>query len=69
MTDVDAGITAIHHTLGPSPFQASPGSHRHDGTDSYRIKFTDLDDSWFNIDGGRPDSIYTSIPEVDGGGI
>lgn len=40
-TDVDSGITAIHHTLGFSPFQASPGSHRHDGSDSHRIKLSD----------------------------
>ena len=41
--DTDTAITAIHHTLGSSPTQASPGSHRHDGTDSYKIKVTDLD--------------------------
>lgn len=40
--DTDSGITAIHHTLGPGTFQASPGSHRHDGTDSHRI-------SWNNV--------------------
>lgn len=32
--DTDKTDTAIHHTLGPSPSQASPGSHRHDGGDS-----------------------------------
>lgn len=42
ITDVDSGITAIHHTLGPAAFQASPGSHRHDGSDSHRIKTGDL---------------------------
>ena len=42
VTDVDSGITAIHHTLGPAAFQASPGSHRHDGSDSHRINLTDL---------------------------
>lgn len=42
-TDVDSGITAIHHTLGFNAFQASPGSHRHDGSDSHRIKGSDLD--------------------------
>ena len=43
VTDVDSGITAIHHTLGPAAFQASPGSHRHDGSDSHKIKLSDLD--------------------------
>jgi hypothetical protein len=42
-TDVDSGITAIHHTLGPQAFQASPGSHRHDGSDSHKIKAGDLE--------------------------
>lgn len=41
--DTDTSITAIHHTLGPNPTQASPGSHRHDGTDSHKIKVTDLE--------------------------
>lgn len=43
ITDVDSGITAIHHTLGPAAFQASPGSHRHDGSDSHKISGSDLD--------------------------
>ena len=42
VTDVDSGITAIHHTLGPAAFQASPGSHRHDGSDSHKISGGDL---------------------------
>lgn len=42
-TDVDSGITAIHHTLGPAAFQASPGSHRHDGSDSNRIELKNLE--------------------------
>jgi hypothetical protein len=42
VTDVDSGITAIHHTLGPAAFQASPGSHRHDGTDSHFIELGNL---------------------------
>lgn len=41
--DTDTSITAIHHTLGPAPTQASPGSHRHDGKDSYKINVTDLE--------------------------
>lgn len=43
VTDVDSGITAIHHTLGPAAFQASPGSHRHDGSDSHKISSSALD--------------------------
>jgi hypothetical protein len=42
ITDVDSGITAIHHTLGPAAFQASPGSHRHDGTDSHYVELKNL---------------------------
>ena len=42
VTDVDSGITAIHHTLGPAAFQASPGSHRHDGSDSNHIELKNL---------------------------
>lgn len=45
VTDVDSGITAIHHTLGPAAFQASPGSHRHDGTDSHYIELGNLSGS------------------------
>jgi hypothetical protein len=67
--DTDSAITAIHHTLGPGAFQASPGSHRHDGVDSFRIKFSDIEDGWMNIDGGEPHTIYNPIPSVDGGGI
>lgn len=40
--DTDSSITAIHHTLGAGPTQASPGSHRHDGIDSYQILGTDI---------------------------
>lgn len=32
--DTDTRDTAIHHTLGVSGTQASPGNHRHDGGDS-----------------------------------
>lgn len=42
VTDVDSGITAIHHTLGAAAFQASPGSHRHDGSDSNYIELKNL---------------------------
>jgi len=40
--DTDSSTVAIHHTLGPLPFQASPGSHRHDGTDSHRVDYNSL---------------------------
>lgn len=30
-SDKDGGPKAQHHTLGPSPNQASPGNHTHDG--------------------------------------
>lgn len=43
VTDVDSGITAIHHTLGPAAFQASPGSHRHDGSDSHKLELKNLE--------------------------
>lgn len=67
--DTDTGATAIHHTLGPRPFQASPGSHRHDGKDSVRLDFNDLMNSWMNIDGGMPDTVYGGILVIDGGGV
>jgi hypothetical protein len=36
-SDVDSRAEAQHHTLGPSPNQASPGDHVHDGGDSALI--------------------------------
>lgn len=41
-SDKDAGAGALHHTLGLGPTQASPGSHRHNGRDSYRIRIGDI---------------------------
>lgn len=35
--DVDKDSAAHHHTLGGGANQASPGSHRHDGTDSVSL--------------------------------
>ena len=32
--DTDSRAEAIHHTLGNSPTQASPGNHTHDGSSS-----------------------------------
>lgn len=41
-SDKDSGAGALHHTLGLGPTQASPGNHRHNGRDSYRIRIGDL---------------------------
>lgn len=68
-SDRDSSATAQHHTLGTNPYQASPGNHNHDGKNSARIKFSDIDGGWLNVDGGYPDTIYTPIPRLDGGGI
>lgn len=35
--DVDKDANAHHHTLGSGSNQASPGAHRHDGTDSLSL--------------------------------
>lgn len=35
--DVDKDSQAHHHTLGAGANQASPGAHRHDGTDSMSL--------------------------------
>lgn len=35
--DLDTSQRAHHHTLGPSNYQAAPGDHKHDGTDSVLI--------------------------------
>lgn len=68
-SDRDSSRNAQHHTLGIGPYQASPGNHRHDGRDSAQLDFNDLLNSWMNIDGGTPSTIYTPIPHLDGGGI
>lgn len=68
-SDKDSSALAQHHTLGIKPTQASPGNHTHNGKDSVRIKYSDLEGGWFDIDGGGPRSIYTPIPSLDGGGI
>lgn len=36
-SDVNTRREALHHTLGSSSFQASPGDHTHDGSDSRPI--------------------------------
>lgn len=68
-SDKDASAQALHHTLGLGANQASPGNHNHDGKNSAKIKFSDIDGGWMNVDGGIPSSIYTPIPHLDGGGI
>lgn len=68
-SDKDSSATALHHTLGTGPSQASPGSHNHDGKNSKRIKFSDIEGGWMNIDGGIPSTVYTPIPHMDGGSI
>lgn len=68
-SDVDKSALSQHHTLGVLATQASPGDHSHDGKNSLRIKFSDIEGGWMNIDGGYPDTIYTPIPHLDGGGI
>ena len=65
--DTDSGITAIHHTLGPGAFQAASGSHKHDGKDSHRIKFDDLEGGWMNVDGGMANAVFGGLPTFDGG--
>lgn len=59
----------LHHRIGIKPWEAAAGDHTHDGTTSRRIKFSDIEDGIFNLDGGRADSIYGGIPIIDGGGI
>lgn len=68
-SDSDSSSFAQHHTLGLNPYQASPGNHNHDGKNSKRIKFSDIEGGWMNIDGGYPSTIYTPIPHMDGGSI
>lgn len=36
-SDVDSSQEAQHHTLGVKQDQASPGGHKHDGTNSLKI--------------------------------
>ena len=68
-SDKDSSATALHHTLGQGPTQASPGSHTHNGRDSKKIKFDDIDGGWMNIDGGRADTLFGGLPTIDGGSI
>lgn len=40
VADTDSSSTAVHHTLGIQPNQASPGSHTHNGRDSKALNAT-----------------------------
>jgi hypothetical protein len=70
ITDVDSGITAIHHTLGPAAFQASPGSHRHDGSDSNYVELKNLkgESISFEVAGGTTGTqpTFTGAPLFTG---
>ena len=55
--DTDSSTVAIHHTLGPKPFQASPGSHVHNGKDSKRIDYNSL----LNLPDIGAAATYTSV--------
>ena len=68
-SDLDDRLESQHHTLGMDPYQASPGDHTHDGKNSKRIKFSDIDGGIFDIDGGHANSVYGGIPVIDGGNI
>lgn len=68
-SDVNSSALAQHHTLGSGPNQAAFGNHTHDGKNSKRIKFSDIEGGIFNIDGGYPNTVYTPIPHIDGGGV
>lgn len=68
-SDVNSSALAQHHTLGLGPNQAAFGNHTHDGKNSKRIKFSDIEGGIFNIDGGYPSTVYTPIPHIDGGGV
>lgn len=36
-SDLDVRPESQHHSLGPSPSQASPGNHSHNGSDSVQL--------------------------------
>ena len=68
-SDVDKSALSQHHTLGLLSTQASPGDHNHDGKNSKRIKFDDIEGGWYNIDGGTAYSIYGGLESFDGGSV
>ncbi len=56
-SDTDTRMEALHHTLGSSPTQASPGDHTHDGGSSPQIL------SGYNLTGSKssPSTVLPSI--------
>lgn len=46
--DIDLSASSIHHTLGTSPNQASPGDHTHDGEGGGGV----ASDEWYNTSAG-----------------
>jgi hypothetical protein len=68
-SDRDSSVFAQHHTLGLGPTQASPGNHSHNGKDSKRIKFEDIEGGWMNIDGGTAYTVYGGMEGFDGGSV
>jgi hypothetical protein len=66
-SDVDKSRLSQHHTLGTSATQASAGNHNHDGISSVKIKFSDIDGAWMNIDGGMAYENFGGLPIFDGG--
>lgn len=71
-SDKDAGPTALHHTLGLGPGQASPGNHNHDGRNSLKIKLSNI--TWdnesitFTVQGGTDGTqpTFTGAPMFSG---
>lgn len=59
----------LHHRIGLKAWEAAAGDHTHDGRNSQRIKFSDIEGGIFNLDGGHADSVYGGIPIIDGGSI
>ena len=54
--DADKSALSHHHTLGVGDTQASPGSHTHNGIDSYKIDYNNL----LNAPTGSGAADYTS---------
>ena len=71
-SDKDAGPTALHHTLGLGPGQASPGNHNHDGRNSLKIKLSnvtwDVNSVSFPVEGGTSGTqpTFTGAPLFTG---
>jgi|TARA_R110000803_G_scaffold7394_1_gene23823 hypothetical protein len=65
--DKDAGSGALHHTLGLGSSQASPGNHRHDGRDSRRIKYSDIEGAPTGSDGSAGSTVLSGIATLDFG--